>query len=239
MIGKPASSLLVAALAAGVGVARRADGSIPACAARRRSTTRARPPPMPPMRKRREGGAQLSRAAAGDPAHDRRLPDRPQRQQMPVLPCRARAPASRRRRWSAITHFMDRDGQFLAAVSPRRYFCTAVPRAAGRGEAAGRATISSTSTRMLSRAHAGRPAMSAVDPAAAAPICWRGLGFMRRAVGRAAPAELGVQPRLPGARRLRRRHHLLGRLQHRARSSPTPRSSAPAATRCATTSSRS
>jgi len=24
----------------------------------------------------------------------------------------------------SITHFMDRDGQFLAAVSPRRYFCS-------------------------------------------------------------------------------------------------------------------
>jgi nitrate reductase (cytochrome), electron transfer subunit len=24
----------------------------------------------------------------------------------------------------SITHFMDRDGQFLASVSPRRYFCT-------------------------------------------------------------------------------------------------------------------
>ena len=24
----------------------------------------------------------------------------------------------------SITHFMDRDNQFLAAVSPRRYFCT-------------------------------------------------------------------------------------------------------------------
>ena len=23
-----------------------------------------------------------------------------------------------------ITHFMDRDGQFLASVSPRRFFCT-------------------------------------------------------------------------------------------------------------------
>ena len=29
----------------------------------------------------------------------------------------------------SITHFMDRDGQFLASVSPRRYFCNAVPRA--------------------------------------------------------------------------------------------------------------
>ena len=24
----------------------------------------------------------------------------------------------------SITHFADRDGQFLASVSPRRYFCT-------------------------------------------------------------------------------------------------------------------
>jgi cytochrome c-type protein NapB len=24
----------------------------------------------------------------------------------------------------SITHFMDRDGQFLANISPRRYFCT-------------------------------------------------------------------------------------------------------------------
>lgn len=24
----------------------------------------------------------------------------------------------------SVTHFMDRDGQILAAVSPRRYFCT-------------------------------------------------------------------------------------------------------------------
>ncbi len=24
----------------------------------------------------------------------------------------------------SITHFMDRDGQFLASVSPRRFFCT-------------------------------------------------------------------------------------------------------------------
>ena len=23
----------------------------------------------------------------------------------------------------SITHFMDRDGQFLATISPRRYFC--------------------------------------------------------------------------------------------------------------------
>ena len=62
--------------------------SVPACAARRRSTRKgpARADDADAQH-RREGGAQLSRAAAGDPAHDRRLPDRHQRQQMPVLPC--------------------------------------------------------------------------------------------------------------------------------------------------------
>src|SRR5262245_14854421 len=34
----------------------------------------------------------------------------------------------------SITHFMDRDGQFLASVSPRRYFCTQchVPQSAAK-----------------------------------------------------------------------------------------------------------
>ncbi len=41
---------------------------------------------------------------------------------MPLLP-RARAGESRAPMLS-ITHFMDRDGQFLASVSPRRFFCT-------------------------------------------------------------------------------------------------------------------
>ena len=49
----------------------------------------------------REGDAQLSRTAAGDPAYDRGLPDRPQRQQMPVVPCARPHRRSRRRRWSA------------------------------------------------------------------------------------------------------------------------------------------
>jgi nitrate reductase (cytochrome), electron transfer subunit len=34
------------------------------------------------------------------------------------LSCHAQAPMV------SITHFMDRDGQFLASVSPRRFFCT-------------------------------------------------------------------------------------------------------------------
>ena len=49
------------------------------------------------------------------------------------------------------------------------------------------------------------------------------------------PAERAFQPGLPDARRLHRRHRLLGRLQHGAWRRRTPRRSAPAATRCATT----
>ena len=40
----------------------------------------------------------------------------------------------------SITHFMDRDGQFLASVSPRRYFCVQchVPAVAGKPPVANR-----------------------------------------------------------------------------------------------------
>jgi len=41
------------------------------------------------------------------------------------LSCHARARTGESRApMVSITHFMDRDGQFRAAVSPRRYFCT-------------------------------------------------------------------------------------------------------------------
>lgn len=41
------------------------------------------------------------------------------------LSCHARARiAESKAPMLSITHFMDRDGQFLASVSPRRYFCT-------------------------------------------------------------------------------------------------------------------
>ena len=41
------------------------------------------------------------------------------------LSCHARArTAESQAPMVSITHFMDRDGQFLASVSPRRYFCT-------------------------------------------------------------------------------------------------------------------
>src|SRR5947209_16329642 len=41
------------------------------------------------------------------------------------LSCHARArTAESQAPMLSITHFMDRDGQFLASVSPRRFFCT-------------------------------------------------------------------------------------------------------------------
>ncbi|WP_249158360.1 nitrate reductase cytochrome c-type subunit [Bradyrhizobium jicamae] len=41
------------------------------------------------------------------------------------LSCHARARTSESQApMVSITHFMDRDGQFLASVSPRRFFCT-------------------------------------------------------------------------------------------------------------------
>jgi nitrate reductase (cytochrome), electron transfer subunit len=41
------------------------------------------------------------------------------------LSCHARARTTESQApMISITHFMDRDGQFLASVSPRRYFCT-------------------------------------------------------------------------------------------------------------------
>jgi nitrate reductase (cytochrome), electron transfer subunit len=41
------------------------------------------------------------------------------------LSCHARARAAESQApMISITHFMDRDGQFLASVSPRRFFCT-------------------------------------------------------------------------------------------------------------------
>ena len=83
------------------------------------------------------GNPQLSRAAAGDPALDRRLPDRHQRQQMPVVP----RPRPHRGVAGA-------DGQHHPLHGPRRpvprlgvaapLLLHRMPRSAKHGEAAGR-----------------------------------------------------------------------------------------------------
>ena len=51
---------------------------------------------------------------------------------------RARERANSQAPMVSITHFMDRDGQFLASVSPRRYFCIQCHVPQHPGEAAGR-----------------------------------------------------------------------------------------------------
>ena len=73
---------------------------------------------------RGERAAQLSRAAAG-------IPHSIDGYQIDIngnkcLSCHARARTGESQApMVSITHFMDRDGQFLASVSPRRFFCTA------------------------------------------------------------------------------------------------------------------
>ena len=122
MIGKPAILLLVAALAA---------GSSSLLAQTLNSGLRGPAPlddegPAPPMMPTRN-------TAEREP---RNYPEQP-----PVIPhsidgyqidingnkclsCHARArTAESQAPMVSITHFMDRDGQFLASVSPRRFFC--------------------------------------------------------------------------------------------------------------------
>jgi nitrate reductase (cytochrome), electron transfer subunit len=123
MIGKPAILLLVAALAAG-------SSSLPA---QTRNSGLRGPAllddegPAPPMMPTRN-------TAEREP---RNYPEQP-----PVIPhsidgyqidingnkclsCHARARTGESQApMVSITHFMDRDGQFLASVSPRRFFCT-------------------------------------------------------------------------------------------------------------------
>ena len=123
MIGRPAILLRVAALAA---------GSSSLLAQSPNSGLRGPAPlddegPAPPMMPTRN-------TAEREP---RNYPEQP-----PVIPhsidgyqidingnkclsCHARArTAESQAPMVSITHFMDREGQFLASVSPRRYFCT-------------------------------------------------------------------------------------------------------------------
>ena len=109
----------------------------------------------------------------------------------------------------SVTHYQDRDGNFLGGVAPRRYACLAchVPQTTAR--AAGREPV---------HRH-GCPGRAR----AAGPLTWRPSRSRTRSgirgVGRLVPPGLHAgadpQPRLPDPRRLRRRRVLLGRLQHR------------------------
>ena len=147
MIGKPwHSGAGRSSLATASTIAASRRPSVPACAARRRSTRRARAAPMTPMRNTAEKEVRnYPEQPPVIPHTHRRLSDRHQRQQMPVLPC----PRPHRRIAGA-------DGQHHPFHGSRRpvprlgvaaaLLLHRMPRAAERREAAGRATISSTST---------------------------------------------------------------------------------------------
>jgi nitrate reductase (cytochrome), electron transfer subunit len=123
MIKRPTIILLVAAISAGTGTLA-AQSFNSALRGPTPLNEEGAAPPMTPTRNTAEKEA-------------RNYPEQP-----PVIPhsidgyqidlnsnkclsCHARArTAESQAPMVSITHFMDRDGQFLASVSPRRYFCT-------------------------------------------------------------------------------------------------------------------
>ena len=179
--------------------------------------------------RRQPAPAQLREQPPDHPAPHRRLPGRQELQQVPGLPCARRAPRSRRRSRSAPRTTCDRSGKVLDEISTRRYFCKQCHVAQDERAAAGRATDSAATADGCRRR---RPARSSSER----PLHARA---HQAVLERHSPAERALQPGLPDAGRLHRRHRLLGRLQHGAWSRPTRRPSAPAATRCATTCSSS
>src|SRR6516165_5562205 len=123
MIRKSAIVLLVAAIAAGTGafaaetLTDNLRGATPL-------SDEGPAPPMPPMRNTAE------REVRNYPEQPPVIPHSIDGYQIDLnsnkcLSCHARArTAESQAPMISITHFMDRDGQFLASVSPRRYFCT-------------------------------------------------------------------------------------------------------------------
>ena len=82
------------------------------------------PPPMAPMRNSAE------REVRNYPEQPPVIPHSIENYQIDLrgnkcLSCHARARTEESQApMVSITHFMDRDGQFLASISPRRFFCT-------------------------------------------------------------------------------------------------------------------
>jgi hypothetical protein len=76
------------------------------------------------------------------------------------LPCKREFIAGLQAPMISVTHFMDREGQVLSDVSPRRYFCTAchVPQMPTM-RTAGREQRFRTSTRLLAQAKPGAAMM--------------------------------------------------------------------------------
>ena len=122
MIGKPFVLLLAVALAAGSsslwaqGLNSGLRGSTPL-------NEEGPAPPMTPMRNSSE------REVRNYPEQPPVIPHSIEGYQIDIdgnkcLSCHARARTGESQApMVSITHFMDRDGQFLASVSPRRFFC--------------------------------------------------------------------------------------------------------------------
>jgi nitrate reductase (cytochrome), electron transfer subunit len=123
MIGKPAILLLVAALAAGSSslLAQTLNSGLRGPAL---LDDEGPAPPMMPTRNTAE------REPRNYPEQPPVIPHSIDGYQIDIngnkcLSCHARARTGESQApMVSITHFMDRDGQFLASVSPRRFFCT-------------------------------------------------------------------------------------------------------------------
>ena len=120
---KAAIALLVAAIAAGTGTlaAQTLNSGL------RGSTPLNDEGPAPPMRPTRNTSEKETRNYPEQPPV---IPHSIDGYQIDLnsnkcLSCHARArTAESQAPMVSITHFMDRDGQFLASISPRRFFCT-------------------------------------------------------------------------------------------------------------------
>ena len=163
MIRKPGILLLAVAIAGRIEFAAGAalnSGAARPDAAQRGGTGRAHDADA---QHRREGGAQLSRAAAGDSAFDRGLSDRHQRQQMPVLPC----PRAHRRVAGADGLASPTSWTATASSSPRcRRAASSAPRATCRRRGKPPVANDFVESTPCSAARPRRAAMSAADPAA-------------------------------------------------------------------------
>jgi cytochrome c-type protein NapB len=123
MIRRTAMILLVATIAAGTG-ALAAETLTSSLRGATPLNDEGPAPPMTPMRNTAE------REVRNYPEQPPVIPHSIDGYQIDLqsnkcLSCHARArTAESQAPMVSITHFMDRDGQFLASISPRRFFCT-------------------------------------------------------------------------------------------------------------------
>ena len=116
------ATILAAGLIAGAGMAHAADNFAP-LRGPAPLTEEGEPPPLAPEENRD------LRRVRNYPEQPPTIPHKIEGYQITInanrcLSCHSRtATGESQAPMVSITHFMDRDGQFLAAVSPRRYFC--------------------------------------------------------------------------------------------------------------------